>query len=193
MAGKRGITKPAAKPARGKVLIAAPFLNDFYFGRSVVMLADHGKEGSFGLIMNKPLELNFNEIVSGFPDFKAKVFLGGPVKSDNLYFVHTLGDRVPGSARIIDDLYWGGDIDLVQDMMHKGEIRTGQLRFYLGYSGWSPDQLEREMDESSWVLTTADSRTLLRQETTGLWAGLVKKLGGEYLEWIHYPTDPGLN
>jgi putative transcriptional regulator len=185
--------KRKLRPTSGKVLIASPFLNDFYFGRSVVVLADHNDDGSFGIILNKPLDLAFNEVVSEFPEFNAGVYLGGPVKSDSLYFIHTLGERISNAVQIMDGLYWGGDIDIVQDLIRSGGIAPGQIRFYLGYSGWGPKQLNGELQENSWVVSTEKATTLLRMRPDAMWSSMVKKLGDDYAEWIHYPIDPSLN
>lgn len=186
-------TRKVLKPGSGRILIAAPFLNDFYFGRSVVLLADHGKEGSFGIVMNKPLDLQFNDILQEFPNFTAGVYVGGPVKSDSLFFVHTLGEAIPQSVKIIDGLYWGGDIDEIRSAIVEGRIEARQIRFFLGYSGWSPDQLERELEEHSWVVTQATTNELLDAEPAKMWNGLVRSLGKNYSDWVNYPIDPRMN
>ncbi len=181
------------KPSAGSILISQPFLSEYYFSRSVVLLADHNEDGSFGLVMNKPLDMKFNELLAEFPHFDAKIFLGGPVKTDNLYFIHTLGEQVPGSIRILDGLYWGGDIDVVKDMISSQKITTAQIRFYLGYAGWAAKQLERELEEYSWVISKAKAESLLKARPTMMWASMVKKLGPDYAEWVNYPIDPSLN
>ncbi|MCD4737049.1 MAG: YqgE/AlgH family protein, partial [Bacteroidales bacterium] len=79
------------EPTKGKILISEPFLTDYYFKRSVVLLAEHNEDGSFGLILNKPVNLEFNDILKNFPTFHGQMFLGGPVKTDSLFFIHTLG------------------------------------------------------------------------------------------------------
>jgi putative transcriptional regulator len=186
-------TRKLLKPGSGKVLIAAPFLSDYYFGRSVVLLADHGSEGSFGIVMNKPLDIRFNDILDEFPSFSAGIYVGGPVKSDSLFFVHTLGESIPQSVKIIDGLYWGGDIDEVRSAIVEGRIEARQIRFFLGYSGWAPDQLESELKENSWVVAQANCTELLDADPADLWKGLVKSLGKEYAEWINYPIDPRMN
>ena len=98
------------KPGRGKILISEPLLMDYYFKRSVVLLAEHNDEGSFGVIMNKPLAVKLNEVVKDFPEFDSEIYLGGPVQSDSLFFIHTLGDKIEGSQEIIEGIYWGGEV-----------------------------------------------------------------------------------
>jgi putative transcriptional regulator len=177
----------------GSILISQPFLSEYYFRRSVVLLADHKEDGSFGLVMNKPVDMKLNELLDGFPDFNSKVYLGGPVSTENIYFIHTLGARIPASVPIIDGLYWGGDIDVVREMMLDGTLTPDQMRFYLGYAGWGPHQLEDELEEHSWVLSTARAENLLKTRPDQLWPSMVKKLGPDYSQWVNYPIDPSLN
>ena len=72
------------KPTKGRILISEPFLVDYYFKRSVVLLAEHNDEGSFGLIINKPVDMHLGDVLHDFPDFNAPIYLGGPVKTENL-------------------------------------------------------------------------------------------------------------
>lgn len=182
-----------SKPATGKILISQPFLNEAYFQRSVVLLAEHNEEGTFGLVMNKPLNVHLNEILSDFPEFAAGIYIGGPVKTDSLFFIHTLGSRVPNSVKIIEGLWWGGDIDLIGNLILEKKITAGQVRFYLGYSGWGPSQLENELLDFSWVVSSTNADVLLKTPPQNLWKKMVRKLGPDYAEWINYPTNPSLN
>lgn len=123
------------KPMQGRALISEPFLNDFYFRRSVVFLIEHGNDGTVGLILNKPLNMKLHEVTSEFSGFETEVYLGGPVKTENIYFIHTLGDRIAGSQKICEGIYWGGDVRAVKEMMLNSMIRKSDIRFYIGYSG----------------------------------------------------------
>ena len=121
------------KPAKGKILISEPFLIDYYFKRSVVLLAEHNEEGTFGLIINKPVDIALSDVLHDFPEFDSPVYLGGPVKTDSLYFIHTLGDRLENSLEITEGLYWGGDIEVVKEMITLGKITAKEIKFFVGY------------------------------------------------------------
>jgi putative transcriptional regulator len=181
------------KPAQGKILVSDPFLKDFYFKRSIVLLADHSDEGTFGLILNKPTNIKFNEVVQDFPDFQADIYLGGPVKTDSLFFIHSIGENIEKTIKIMDGIYWGGDIEIVREMIKTDKIAAGQIRFYLGYSGWGPHQLEDELKEKSWVVATVKANQLLKSPPEKLWKNIVSKLGDDYSQWVNYPPDPILN
>jgi putative transcriptional regulator len=180
-------------PAAGRILISEPLLQDFYFRRSIVLLADHSDEGTFGLIINKPVDVRFNDVIKGFPNYKGSIYLGGPVQTSTLYFVHTMGDMIEGSMKILDGLYWGGDIEQVKEMMTLNQLTSHNIRFFIGYSGWVSNQLDRELDENSWVVWSANTELLIKSNPENLWRDLVKSLGPDYAIWANYPTDPLMN
>ena len=115
--------KPSnTKPEQGTLLISEPFLRDIYFRRSVILLAEHNSEGSFGLIINKPLDIKLNEVIQDFPDFNTNVYIGGPVQTDRLFVLHTLGGKITKSRKIMEGLYWGGKIDIIKSMIEDKKI-----------------------------------------------------------------------
>lgn len=181
------------KPAKGKILISEPFLSDYYFKRSVVLLAEHNEEGTFGLIINKPVDLILNDILHDFPEFDATVYLGGPVKTDSLYFIHTLGDRLENSLEILHGLYWGGDIELVKELIKLGKISPNEIKFFIGYSGWVSKQLEAELARNSWLVANIKANQVMNSDPNKLWDESLKKLGGDYAYWTNFPSDPVMN
>jgi len=181
------------KPKRGRILISEPLLNDYYFSRSVILLAEHNEEGSFGVIMNKPLDINFNEVVKDFPKFTGDIFLGGPVKSDSLFYIHTLGNIVENSYEIFDGLYWGGETQIIKEMIISGHIKSNQIRFFLGYSGWNPNQLEEELKRNSWVVSNTNSKFMLNVDYNLLWEKSLLNLSKDYEIWTKFPTNPNFN
>ena len=181
------------KPGRGRILISEPLLSDYYFKRSVILLAEHNDEGSFGVIMNKPLAVRLNEVVKDFPDFNSEIYLGGPVQNDSLFFIHTLGDKIGGSHEIINGIYWGGDMETVKELITLNLIKPDEIRFYIGYSGWSPKQLEGELIKNSWVVSYVNANYLLNTSPALLWQRSLEKLGDEYALWPTFPVDPNQN
>lgn len=179
-------------PEQGILLVSEPFLNDYYFGRSVILLADHSDDGSFGLILNKPVDIKINEVIKGFPSEK-KLFIGGPVKTDNLFVLHTLGNKIENSMKVIEGIYWGGNIDTIKKMLLEKEISDDHLRFFIGYSGWSEKQLETELEQGSWVMAKDEKIKLLDFQPENMWKSIINVMGGEYKEWLSYPIDPLLN
>jgi len=184
---------PEQKPAGGKILISQPSLSDRFFNRSVVMLAEHGSEGSFGFIVNKLAKVRLSKVSNEFGSFDSDIYLGGPVHVNNLFYVHSLGDIIKNSLKIIDGVYWGGDIDDIRKHIASGKLTTSDIRFFAGYSGWEPFQLDREMKENSWIVLDGQKRYVFGTRPAGLWKNIVLSLGEDYAPWINYPFDPNMN
>ncbi len=180
-------------PAKGKILISEPFLLDYYFKRSVVLLAEHNEEGSFGLIVNKPVEWKLGTILKGFPDFDAPVYIGGPVKTDSLFFIHTRADIIDDSLEILDGLYWGGDIEIVKELIMINRIARNEIKFFVGYSGWVANQLEEELERNSWLVSKIKPQKIMQADTENLWDDTLEQLGEDYSYWSNFPSDPAMN
>jgi len=182
------------KLKKGQLLIAEPsIIGDLSFNRSVILLADHNKEGSVGFIMNKPLKYTINDLV---PDVEAnfKIYNGGPVEQDNLYFIHNIPDLIPNSVEISSGIFWGGDFELTKNLINNGEIKKDNIRFFLGYTGWEAQQLENEMRSNSWILMeNLYKNKIIGKSTTDFWKEKILELGGEYIIWSNAPENPLLN
>jgi putative transcriptional regulator len=180
-------------PKKGRVLIAEPFLSGNYFSRAVIFLVSHSEKGSVGFILNKEIDFEIQDVFPDFPDFDATVFLGGPVSTDSIYYIHKLGKKLPGSINILGDLYWGGDFDVLKNQISSGIIQPSDIHFFLGYSGWDAGQLEVELKEDSWLVTDVDEKAVMQNLDEAAWTDFVKKAGDRYSIWEHFPEDPSLN
>lgn len=180
-------------PKQGYILIAEPFLAGSYFNRSIILLASCNENGAVGFILNKKVEFPVEDIFVDFPDFDAEIHIGGPVGTDSVYFIHTLGAIIPDSIHIRDDLYWGGDFDALKLHIKLGLVNPHQVRFFLGYSGWESGQLEEEIKENSWLVADISQEELMRINENDMWAESVKAMGGKYKMWENFPENPSLN
>jgi len=186
------MTGRIVKPKQGIILISEPVLSDFYFRQSVVLLAEHNEEGTFGVIINKPIQTMVSEIMQEFDGFGAPVYLGGPVQTDSIFFIHTL-PGVDGSLKILEGLYWGGDISLIKNMARSGVLHEKNIRFFAGYSGWHPQQLDREIGENSWVLSQTTVREVISSPPEQMWRDHIRAMGKDYAIWANFPADPAMN
>lgn len=178
----------------GQLLLSEPFMPDENFRRTVVLVCEHTQEnGTVGLIVNKPINLRLNDIIQDFPPFKGKVFLGGPVGTDTLQFLHMLGDQIEGSIKLADKLYWGGNFEQIKLLIQEEKIMTSQIRFYLGYSGWSAGQLDGELKDNSWIISPATSKHIFQTPHDALWKEVMRNMGGIYSTMAGYPENPALN
>lgn len=181
-------------PASGTLLIAEPFLKDPAFMRSVVLLCRHSEEeGSFGFALHKKFEGTLDQIISGMTGYKLTVYSGGPVGTDTLHYLHNYPEYFPDCQKVADDIYWGGDFELMKTLIKANTIDPAGIRFFLGYSGWSEGQLNDEMEAKSWLTTTATADLIFDTASDEIWNASLIRLGGKYSMLIHYPTDPQLN
>ncbi len=185
--------KKLIKPSAGSLLVSEPFLVDSYFKRAVVLIGEHDEHGTVGFILNKPTDVKINEAVDDFPDFDSPLYFGGPVDTDSLFYIHTLGDKLPGAREIANGIWWGGDYDRLKFLIDTKQIKPGQIRFYAGYSGWEPKQLDVEIKEKSWLLSSATARFTFFGEAKDLWGQVLKSMGTEYAILANFPEDPSLN
>ena len=179
-------------PKKGRVLVAEPFLQDKYFKRSLVLLTEYSEEGAVGFVLNKPLDVKVNEVMNDLPFAKEHVSIGGPVSTNTVHYIHTLGDAIPNSVHVIENIYWGGDFDFIKHMIQTGEIKPEQIRFFLGYSGWQAGQLENELEQNSWLVTEIRSQSIMNPNTM-IWKTTLSQLGNKYKIWSNFPENPGLN
>jgi len=181
-------------PRKGRILIAEPFLPGSYFNRSVVLLAAHSEKGAVGFILNKKIDYPLSEVLSDLPDFRTDIGIGGPVNTDTVYYIHSLGNILKGSIHIKDNLYWGGDFEELKRLIGSGLVGPNQVRFFLGYSGWDKGQLEEELNENSWLVSDINQEYVMDSPSQKLmWIETVRNMGGKYSLWEHFPENPSLN
>jgi putative transcriptional regulator len=187
------MTTTLLKPTKGRLLVSVPFMNDFFFGRSVVLLTEHNEDGSVGFILNKPLETKVTEAIKGFPKFDGHLHLGGPVERSSLFYIHTLGRLVQDSIEVFKGLYWGGNFQTIKTLIEDGIMGVDDVKFFVGYSGWGKEQLEREMIENSWVVTERSVKEIMLSDPDEFWQKNLKLSNKDLAVWADFPVTPSLN
>lgn len=182
------------KPKKGNLLIAEPsIIGDVSFNRSIVLLADYTDDGSIGFILNKPLDYTIKDLIPEI-DANFKVYNGGPVEQDNLYFIHKVPDLIPDSIEISLGIFWGGDFNVVAELIANNRIKEKDIRFFLGYSGWDSDQLDEELSVNSWVVTeNVYQKDIIEKDYKSFWKEKMLEFGGEYSIWSNAPENPSYN
>lgn len=179
--------------APGILLIADPFLKDPNFKRSVVFLCEHQDEGSFGFVLNRTYEYTLDELITGVEDIKVPVYYGGPVQMDTVHFLHQYPASIPGGFKVVEGIYWGGDFETAISLIRSRKIDVNNIRFYIGYSGWSSGQLSDEFKEKSWLTVPATQKLIFHENIDQIWKDALQHLGGEYGMMANFPIDPRLN
>ena len=179
----------------GDVLLSEPFMNDLHFTRAAILIVDHNDvDGTLGVVINKYLHVpSFNEIIKDFPTFDGHLFLGGPVATDSIFYIHSLGPMIPESTEILKGIYWGGNINAVKALIREGLITKNDIRFYIGYAGWEAGQLREELIRNTWTVASVPPKMLLNTRPNDMWGSFTKLLGKRYQLWHTFPVYPSDN
>ena len=165
----------------GSVLLSEPFMADSNFKRAAILLCEHSEDGSLGFILNKELDMRIGELLPDLSDFEVPVFFGGPVQTDSVHYLHNVGELLDDSISVSPGVYWGGNYGKLKFLIANKLIPVDSIRFFVGYSGWSPGQLLEEMDTGSWVPTHMDANYLFGSTRNGaLWRKIMANKGGSF-------------
>lgn len=164
-------------------LIAMPNMDDPFFARSVTYICEHNGEGAMGLIINQPVELSVEDLLTKLEivvptenqQLEKPVYTGGPLARDRGFVLHSAEQQWRSSVQLSDDLVITTSKDILEDM-GRGNTPSHYL-LTLGYSGWEAGQLEQELAENSWLVIPADSDILFHTPSHERWQKALKKLG----------------
>lgn len=181
-------------PSTGKLLISEPFLNDPNFKRSVILLAEHSEEGTLGFILNQPSTLLLKDLVPDLWEANYPVFIGGPVEVDTIHFIHRCYDKLQSGEEIAEGIYWGGNFETLKILVNSNAISENEVKFFLGYSGWSEGQLKEEIEANTWIVSDKFNQDLVfSPNEEELWREVIINLGPKYAHISNFPSDPSLN
>ncbi len=185
---------PYSQIEKGTFLVSAPEIDTGLFFRSVILVCEHTPEGSFGLVINKNLNIDLpDEIINidqlANPDVGIRA--SGPVQTNQMMLLHTSDKVIRQSLEICDGVYLGGDLNFLQECITDAEGPKIFLCF--GYSGWGGGQLEREFLDGNWLLHPASKDLVFNTPPEKLWQTLLQKMGGKYATLSMIPEDLTLN
>lgn len=180
------------EPGKGKILVSEPMLPDPNFFRSVILLTQHDETGSLGFVLNHMSIVNVDNVLPEFSVMNIPIFIGGPVGNDQLFFIHTIGSRLDQSQKLMDGLYVGGDLKQLEFMLNNDFAKAEQVRFFVGYSGWDPEQLNNEIKENSWIIASITPDQVM-SDSEEYWKEIMIGLGKEFALMSTFPSNPGLN
>ena len=188
------IRRQLIEPHRGALLVAEPFLDEGCFRRAVICLAEYSEKGAVGFVLNSPTQYHLDELLEGVGHIPSiPVYYGGPVGTDHLFFLHDIAS-LPGAVEVAPGLFANGDFDMLLDFMRSDESVCRHVKFLIGYSGWSPGQLDGELRQESWAVTTMQSAaSCLAATDDTFWRETVRSMGEGYRLWLNSPQEPSLN
>lgn len=179
---------------KGSLLISEPFLPDPNFERTVILICDHNDQGTVGFVLNRKAEISISDVVEEFSESPSDLFVGGPVEQNTLHFIHKIEHELEGCLPLGEGINWGGDFEKLKFLININQVSLENVRFFLGYSGWAPGQLQKEINENSWIVYQPESLLMIwEMESADLWRMILKKMGGKFKMMSNYPIDPRLN
>lgn len=150
----------------GQLLVARASLSDGFFGRSVILMLQHGPEGAFGLVLNRPAKAK---------ELPFPVFVGGPCKLDGLLMIHGkkewLTDDENGQAEVCPGVFLGSS-DQFEKATETSDGSTEGFRVFTGYAGWGPSQLESELSQGAWIAVPGTGELIFETPVDELWEKL---------------------
>ena len=172
---------------KGTILLADPQMDDPEFFKSVILIVYCDDQEVIGIILNKPSKKYLKQIPNSKENLNVNI--GGPVDQMSLFFIHKLKTLIPGSTKIKNDYHFGGDYKTLKS--HITKKNNNRIFIYLGYTGWTKNQLISEIKENSWILCEYDLNECLNKKN--IWSSIIKTLGEKYAIWTNATKNPNLN
>ncbi|MCL4315557.1 MAG: YqgE/AlgH family protein [Gammaproteobacteria bacterium] len=178
---------------RNHFLIAMPTLADPNFFHSVIYICQHNDEGALGIVINRPLNLNFGYLLEQLSIRPASadiagrpVYLGGPVQSGALFILHQPPLQWESSLPVDDEISLTTSPDILNALAQ--DAFPGAALAALGYAGWAPGQLEQELLDNAWLSVQADPHILFHAPVEQRWSLAAASLG---VDVTHLSGDVG--
>lgn len=176
---------------KGKILISTPTSSVDIFSRSVILIIEHDKEGTLGLILNKKNK-NISHKISELLEFPLEIYNGGPVSHRIFFVIKGKEQDFPNYYKINDDFFLTEDSDsIIRDIL-ENKINLNEIKIFSGYSGWEAHQLENEITNGYWIVSDYQL-DLTENYDYNLWKKITENLGGEYPIWANMPEDISMN
>lgn len=185
---------PYSQITKGTFLVASPDVEMGPFFRNVILICEHTHGGSFGLVINKSLDLEVSEDIIDIHHLTNKnvgIRAGGPVQTNQMMLLHTYDKLPQQTLQICDGVYLGGDLEFLQEVIT--DENGSPIYLCFGYTGWDAGQLEREFLDGNWFIHPATSRLIFYVAPDKLWSTILREMGGKYSPLSMIPEDLSMN
>jgi len=175
---------------QGQLLISSPALVDPHFRRTVILITHHDEEGAMGLVLTRPSDVRVEDAIpelARLPGADDVVHVGGPVQPEAIMALAEFEDAEDALVPIV------GTVGFVSAEASVEELSIRRIRVFAGYSGWSPGQLEAELEEPSWIVADAEPDDVFASDPDELWRAVLERKGGQFTLLAAMPFDPRLN
>jgi putative transcriptional regulator len=180
--------------SKGTLIIASPDITSGMYFRGVILLCEHGPTGSFGILVNKPLDVEIPEEVIDMKEIanpRVQIRAGGPLQPNQMMLLHSSNQQPDQILEVCAGVFLGGDLQFLQEAM--ADPNGPEVRLCFGYCGWGPGQLEREFLSGMWFISPANSKYIFNSQPEKLWQNILRDMGGKYATLSMIPEDLSLN
>ena len=185
---------PYTQLSKGSFLIASPDIDAGIYFRSVVLICEHSPAGSFGLIINKSLDVELPEDILKVKELgnpNVQIRAGGPIQPNQMMLLHS-SDHIPEQTlKLCEGVYLGGDLQFLQEAV--SDPHGPAIRLCFGYCGWGSGQLEREFLNGDWFLHSGNAKHVFETPVEKIWQSTLREMGGKYATLSMIPEDLSLN
>ena len=185
---------PYSHLTKGSFLIASPDIDTGIYFRSVIIVCEHSPSGSFGLIVNKSLEVELPEELINVKEFvnpNVQIRAGGPIQPNQMMLLHA-SDQIPDQTlNLCEGVYLGGDLQFLQEAV--SNVNGPAIRLCFGYCGWGAGELERQFLSGGWFLHPASAKHIFQTPPEKIWQTILREMGGKYATLSMIPEDLSLN
>ena len=174
-------------PQRGMYLLATPKVGHPMWRETVILLLEHGPEGTLGVIVNRPLDLAPEELLPEVPGIRSRelrLYYGGPVGRDGLLWLLRSKQAPAGAKQVLEGVSYGSNPALLMERLRAGSDDS-ELRLILGHAGWAPGQLGGEIARGDWRVLPADADSLFTLDSERQWLELT---GRRLQRWVLRPV-----
>lgn len=185
---------PYSNLSKGSFLIASPEIDTGMHFRAVIIICEHTPSGSFGLIINKPLDIELPEDlidVKNQANSRVELRTGGPIQPNQMMLLHSAESLADQAMKICEGVFLGGDLRFLQESIN--DLHGPAMRLCFGYTGWNSGQLEREFMSGNWFLAPASAQHVFETPPEKIWQIVLREMGGKYAALSLIPEDLSLN
>lgn len=182
---------------RGQLLIAAKHLLDPNFFKAVVLMVEQGDNGAMGVVINRPSDVAVSHALSGHLDvegLEGPVYFGGPVEPGGLIVLHDRSDLSESEA-VIPGVYVPTQAEVFEEVIRAAESdgNSTTFRVYSGCAGWSPGQLESEVERGDWYALPAEAEVVFSDDPYSIWEQATNEVAASHRFIDQSVDNPELN
>lgn len=185
---------PHSHLSKGTLLIASPEIDSGTYFRSVILICEHGASGSFGIMINKPLDAELPEDLINLQEVdnpNIQLRTGGALQQSQMMLLHSSEQSPDQTLEVCPGVFLGGDLQFLQEAITNPH--GPHVRLCFGYAGWGPGQLESEFLSGLWFLHPASAHYIFELPPDKAWQTILREMGGKYATLSMIPEDLSLN